>query len=77
MVCFAGLYAMKPVVAAFRQNDLKRKIASKGCHSADSVTRCGAPEVTQLVDAARRDTASRTRIDHLRSGEAVPLACRK
>lgn len=58
-------------------NDLKGKIAPKGCYSADNVLRPGAREVTQFVEAARRDAAFTTRIDDLGSGEGVLLACRK
>lgn len=58
-------------------NDLKGKIAPKGCYSADNVLRPGAREVTQFVEAARRDMAFSTRIDDLGSGEGVLLACRK
>ncbi len=58
-------------------NDLKGKIASKGCYTADNVLRPGAREVTQFVEAARRDVAFDTRIDDLGSGEGVLLACRK
>lgn len=58
-------------------NDLKGKLAPKGCYSADNVSRPGAREVTQFVEAARRDAAFTTRIDDLGSGEGVLLACRK
>ncbi len=57
-------------------NDLKGKIAAKGCYTADNVLRPEAREVTQFVEAARRDPAFRTRIDDLGSGEGVLLACR-
>jgi len=57
-------------------NDLKGKIAVKGCYAADNVLRPGAREVTQFVEAARRDPAFRTSIDDLGSGEGVLLACR-
>jgi len=43
---------------------------------ADNVLRPAAREVTQFVEAARRDPAFRTRIDDLGSGEGVLLACR-
>jgi len=43
---------------------------------ADNVLRPAAREVSQFVEAARRDPAFRTRIDDLGSGEGVLLACR-
>jgi len=58
-------------------NDLKGKIAAKGCYTADNVLRPEARQVTQFVEAARRDPAFRTRIDDLGSGEGVLLACRE
>ena len=57
-------------------NDLKGKIAAKGCYTADNVLRPEARQVTLFVEAARRDPAFRTRIDDLGSGEGVLLACR-
>ena len=42
----------------------------------DNVWRPAAREVSQFVEAARRDPAFRTRIDDLGSGEGVLLACR-
>jgi len=57
-------------------NDLKGKMAAKGCYAADNVWRPAAREVSQFVEAARRDPAFRTRIDDLGSGEGVLLACR-
>jgi len=57
-------------------NDLKGKIAAKGCYTADNVLRPAAREVSQFVEAARRDPAFRTRVDDLGSGEGVLLACR-
>ena len=43
---------------------------------ADNVLRPAACEVSQFVEAARRDPAFRPRIDDLGSGEGVLLACR-
>ena len=57
-------------------SDLKGKVASKGCYAADNVLRPAAREVSQFVEAARRDPAFRTRIDDLGSGEGMLLACR-
>jgi len=57
-------------------NDLKGKIAAKGCYAADNVLRPEARQVTQFVEDARRDPAFRTSIDDLGSGEGVLLACR-
>lgn len=58
-------------------NDLKGKLAPKGCYGADNVLRPAAREVTQFVEAARGDAAFSTRIDDLGSGEGVLMACRK
>ena len=58
-------------------NDLKGKIAAKGCYTADNVLRPEARQVTQFVEATRRDPAFRTRINDLGSGEGVLLACRE
>lgn len=58
-------------------NDIKGKIASKGCYSADNVLRPSAREVTLFVEATRQDAAFDTRINDLGSGEGVLLACRK
>lgn len=58
-------------------NNIKGKLSSKACYSADNVLRPGAPQVTAFVRAAQRDPAFLTRIDDLGSGEGVLLACRK
>lgn len=57
-------------------NDLKGKLAPRGCYAADNVLRPMAPEVTQFVEAAKRDPAFETRIDD-RSEQGILLACRK
>lgn len=57
-------------------NDLKDKLAPRGCYAADNVLQPMAPEVTQFVEVARNDPAFETRIDD-RSRQGILLACRK
>lgn len=59
-------------------NDLKGKLAPRGCYAADNVLRPMAPEVAQFVEAAKSDPAFDTRIDDRGSGEGILLlACRR
>lgn len=58
-------------------NDLKGKMASGGCYTADNVLRPDAAEVTQFVRAAQSDQQFTHRTEKGSRGEGLMVICRK
>ncbi len=58
-------------------NDLKNKMSSTGCYTADNVLRPAAPEVTQFIRAAQSDTRFSHRTERGSRGEGLLVICRK